>query len=251
MPAMNHWFNKPGNRPLIIGHRGASAHAPENTLAAFMLALAQGADGVEMDVTRCATGEVIVIHDDTVDRTTNGKGWVRQMSLAELRKLNAGNGERIPTLDEVILATANAPRPFLLNIEVKSDTAPFDGLERAVVEVVRRHGCEARVLFSSFNPLAVRRLAQLAPDIPRGILYHHAMPVYLREVWIGPLAPYEFRHPDIGLVTPEAVAKLKTQGKRVNTWTVNAPDEIIRAAASGVHGIIGDSPATMRAALGI
>lgn len=248
---MNHWFNKPDNRPLIIGHRGASAHAPENTLAAFMLALAQGADGVELDVTRCATGEVVVIHDDTVDRTTNGTGQVRRMSLAELRALNAGDGERIPTLDEVITATADAPRPFLLNIEVKSGAVPFDGLEGAVVEVARRHGCEDRVLFSSFNPLAVRRLARLAPDIPRGILYHHAMPVYLREVWMGRLAPHEFRHPDIGLITPEFVAKLKAQGKRVNTWTVNAPDDIARAAASGVHGIIGDSPATMRAAIGV
>lgn len=247
---MNHWLNQAG-RPLIIGHRGASAHAPENTLAAFMLAQAQGADGVELDVMRCATGEVVVIHDDTVDRTTGGEGRVRALSLAALRKLDAGNGERIPTLDEVIIATAGAPRPFLLNIEVKNYATPFDGLEQSVVEVVRRHGCADRVLFSSFNPLAVRRLAQLAPDIPRGILYHRDMPIHLREVWLAPLAPHEFRHPDIGLITPAFVAKLKAQGKRVNTWTVNERADIIRAATSGVHGIIGDSPLAMREALGI
>ncbi len=250
MPAMNHWLNQAG-RPLIIGHRGASAHAPENTLAAFMLAQAQGADGVELDVMRCATGEVVVIHDDTVNRTTDGEGRVRALSLAALRRLDAGNGERIPTLDEVITATAGAPRPFLLNIEVKNYATPFDGLERLVVEVVRRHGCEDRVLFSSFNPLAVRRLAQLAPDIPRGILYHHGMPVHLREVWMAPLVPHEFRHPDIGLITPAFVAKLKAQGKRVNTWTVNERADIVRAATSGVHGIIGDSPLAIREALGI
>ncbi len=247
---MNHWFNQ-ADRPLIIGHRGASAHAPENTLAAFMLAQAQGADGVEFDVMRCATGEVVVIHDDTVNRTTNGEGRVSAMSLAALRKLDAGNGERIPTLNEVIIATAGASCPFLLNIEVKNYATPFDGLEQLVVEVVRRHSCEDRVLFSSFNPLAVRRLAQLAPDIPRGILYHHDMPVHLREVWMAPLVPHEFRHPDIGFITPEFVAKLKAQGKRVNTWTVNERADIARAAASGVHGIIGDSPLAIRETLGV
>ena len=250
MSAMNYWLEH-HDRPLIIGHRGASAHAPENTLAAFLLAWTQGADGVELDVTRCATGEVVVIHDDTVDRTTNGTGRVSAMSLAELRGLDAGDGQRIPTLDEVIAETAGAPRPFLLNIEVKDAPALRGDLEAAVVTVVRRHGCEERVLFSSFNPLSVRRLAQLAPDVPRGILYHHAMPIYLREVWMAPLMPHEFRHPDIGAITPEFVAKLKAQGKRVNTWTVNEPADIVRAAESGVHGIIGDSPRTIREVLGV
>jgi len=247
---MNYWLEH-HDRPLIIGHRGASAHAPENTLAAFLLAWAQGADGVELDVTRCATGEVVVIHDDTVDRTTNGVGRVSAMSLAELRALDAGDGQRIPTLDEVIIETAGAPRPFLLNIEVKVTPALRGDLEAAVVAVVRRHGCEARVLFSSFNPLSVRRLAQIAPDVPRGILYHHAMPIYLREVWMAPLMPHQFRHPDIGAITPELVARLKAQGKRVNTWTANHPAEIARAAESGVHGIIGDSPRMIREVLGI
>ncbi len=250
MVVMNHWLER-YDRPLIIGHRGASAHAPENTLAAFMLALAQGADGVELDVMRCATGEVVVIHDDAVDRTTNGSGQVRAMSLADLRKLDAGDGQRIPTLDEVIGETAGAQPPCLLNIEVKNYATPLDGLERLVIEVVRRHACEARVLFSSFNPLAVRRLAQIAPDIPRGILYHREMPIYLREVWTAPLVRHEFRHPDISLITPEFVAALKAQGKRVNTWTANARTDIARAAESGVHGIIGDSPRTMREVLGI
>ncbi|MCS7054552.1 MAG: hypothetical protein NZM18_00010 [Thermoflexales bacterium] len=247
---MNHWLAQ-ADRPLIIGHRGASAHAPENTLAAFMLALEQGADGVELDVTRCATGELVVIHDDRVDRTTNGRGWVHKLSLAELRGLDAGRGERIPTLDEVIVATAAAPRPCLLNIEIKSVAISSDGLERQVVEVVRRHACEDRVLFSSFNPLTVRRLAQLAPDIPRAILYYHAMPIYLRRVWTASLIPHEFRHPDVGLITPAYVTKLKAQGKRVNTWTVNRRDDVIRVAESGVHGIIGDSPRLIREALGI
>jgi glycerophosphoryl diester phosphodiesterase len=245
MRAVNHWLTA-RDRPLVIGHRGASAHAPENTLLAFAMARAQGADGVELDVTLCASGEVVVIHDDTVDRTTDGKGRVRDLPLAALRRLDAGQGQRIPTLDEVIAATADADPPFLLNIELKPSVVLRNKLATAVVDAVRREGCAARVLFSSFDPMIVRRLAQLAPEVPRGILYHHAMPALLRWVWLGPLAPHEFCHPDIGLVTPAMVRRLKAQGKRVNTWTVNDPAQAAYAAACGVHGIIGDSPRLIR-----
>lgn len=237
---MNLWLEH-YDRPLAIGHRGASAHAPENTLVAFKLAMEQGADGIELDVKRCATGEVVVMHDATVDRTTNGKGKVHELSLAQLRALDAG-GEPVPTLDEVFELTATPPRPFLVNVEVTNYDTPKDGLEQLVVEVVKRHNCARRVLFSSFNLLSVRTLARLAPDIPRGILYHHEMPIYLRRVWLAPFAPHEFRHPDFSTITPDLVQKLKRQGKRVNTWTVNKPADIARVAACGVHGIIGDSP---------
>jgi glycerophosphoryl diester phosphodiesterase len=249
MPAVNLWLAA-HDRPLIIGHRGASAHAPENTLLAFQTAREHGADGVELDVTLCASGEVVVIHDDTVDRTTDGKGRVRDLSLAALRRLDAGQGQRIPTLDEVIAFTADWDPPFLLNIELKPSVALREALAAAVVDAVWRGGCAARTLFSSFDPLMVRRLAQLAPEVPRGILYHHAMPAFLRRVWLALFAPHQFRHPDIGLVTPEEVRRLKAQGKRVNTWTVNAPDQAAYAAGCGVHGIISDSPRAIRPALG-
>lgn len=248
---MNHWLNT-HSRPLIIGHRGASAHAPENTLAAFALAIAQGADGIELDVKRCASGEVVVMHDETVDRTTNGAGKVHELSLAELRRLDAGHGERVPTLDEVFDLVASthggsaaSGAPFLINVEVTNYATPTDGLERLAVDVVRRHRCEVRVLFSSFNPLGARALAQHAPDVPRGMLYHHAMPVYLREVWLAPFVPHEFRHPDYAMVTPDYVKALSGQGKRINAWTVNDPAEIARVARCGVAGIIGDSPRTI------
>lgn len=245
---MNLWLQS-HDHPLIIGHRGASAHAPENTLAAFKLAMEQGADGIELDVKRCASGEVVVMHDETVDRTTNGRGAVHQLTLAQLRALDAGQGQPVPTLDEVLELTASSPTPFLVNIEVTNYTTPGDGLERLVVDVVRRHDCADRILFSSFNPLTVRALAQLMPEVPRGILYHHAMPIYIRQVWLAPFTPHEFRHPDFSYVTPDFVQTLKAQGKRVNTWTVNERADIARVAACGVHGIIGDSPHTMREVL--
>ena len=245
---MNLWLDTQSH-PLIIGHRGASMHAPENTLAAFQLAMTQGADGIELDVKRCATGEVVVMHDATVDRTTDGKGAVHELTLAQLRALNAGAGERVPTLDEVIELTAASAAPFLINIEVTNYSTPMDGLERCVIDVVRRHHCAGRILFSSFNPLSVKALAGLMPEVPRGMLYHSEMPIYLRDAWLAPFIAHEFRHPDQSCITPEYVAKLKGQGKRVNTWTVNTPAEIVHVAQCGVHGIIGDSPAMMRKVL--
>jgi len=245
---MNLWLETHA-RPLIIGHRGASMHAPENTLAAIHLAMTQGADGIELDVKRCATSEVVVMHDATVDRTTDGKGAVHELSLTQLRALNVGAGERVPTLDEVIELTAASAKPFLINIEVTNYSTPLDGLEQCVVDVVRRHNCAERILFSSFNPLSTKRLAGLLPDVPRGMLYSHDMPIYLRDVWLAPFMPHEFRHPDHSYITPDYMAKLGAQGRRVNTWTVNTAEEIVRVAKCGVHGIIGDSPAMMKKVL--
>lgn len=249
MPGMNIWLET-HNRPLIIGHRGASMHAPENTLAAFQLAMAQGADGIELDVKRCASGEVVVMHDATVDRTTDGAGSVHDLTLAQLRALNAGDGERVPTLDEVIELTAASAAPFLINIEVTNYSTPADGLEQCVVDVVKRHACYERILFSSFNPPGVKRLAGLLPSVPRGMLYAGNMPIFLREVWLAPFVPHEFRHPEAGMVTPEYVARLNAQGRRVNTWTVNSAEEIVRMTQCGVQGIIGDSPARIKEVLG-
>jgi glycerophosphoryl diester phosphodiesterase len=243
---MNLWLET-RTRPLIVGHRGASAHAPENTLIAFRLAREQGADAIELDAKRCASGDVVIMHDATLDRTTNGDGGVHEWSLAELRTLDAGKGERIPTLDEVL---EEVGRYMLVNVEVTNYTTRDDGLEAAVVTVVRRHRLEQRALFSSFNPLSVRKLAALAPDVPRAILYSADMPLYLRNVWLGPFVRHEFRHPDHTLVTPEMVQQLGERNLRVNTWTVNEPEEIKRTSACRVHGIIGDSPTLIRKTLG-
>ena len=244
---MNEWLVS-HTRPLIIGHRGASAHAPENTLAAFRLAHEQGADGIELDVTRCLSGEVVVIHDDTLDRTTNGEGNVTEWSLAELHTLDAGNGQRIPTLDEVFETVG---RDLLINVEVKNPTTSHSGLEAAVVEVVRRNHMTERVLFSCFNPLVVRKLALLAPEIPRAILYSPDLPIYLRDVWLAPFVPHQFRHPEHSMVTPKYVQYLGRHRLRVNTWTLNNPADITRVAACGVSAIIGDSPKMMREVLAV
>jgi len=249
----NTWLDFSHPQPLVIGHRGASAHAPENTLAAFALALEQGADGIEFDIKRCQTGEVVIMHDETVDRTTSGTGRVHELALSQLRELDGGNGERVPLLDEVFEQLGQrdtaSGKPFIFNVEVTNYPTPNDGLEQAVVEVVRRHKLEPRVLFSSFNPLSVRTLSQRAADIPRAILYSADMPVALRRVWLGPFVPHQFRHPQFNMVNPPMVQALARKNLRVNAWTVNAPDEMRRLVSCGVNGLIGDSPQMMREVL--
>ncbi len=242
---MNHWL-EPHIHALLIGHRGASAHAPENTLASFRLAREQGADAIELDAKRCATGEVVVMHDVELRRTTGASGKVHAWSLSDLRGLDAGQGERVPTLDEVF---EDAGPTLLINVEVTNYSTPDDGLEAAVVDVVRRHGIADRIVFSSFNPLSLRQLAAIAPDIPRALVYSARTSFDLQQVFDDPLMPHEFRHPHHSLVNADDVSVWRARGIGVNAWTVNDPAEIRRMAACGVNGIFGDSPLTMREVL--
>lgn len=245
---MNLWHES-RSHPLVIGHRGASAHAPENTLAAFRLAIEQGADGIELDVKRCQTGDVVVMHDATVDRTTNGSGQVHKLSIDALRSLDAG-GEPVPLLSEVFELIESAPG-FLINIELTNYSTPRDGLEGEVARLIKKHAIAERVLFSSFNHLLVRKLAALMPEIPRGLLYYKNMPLPMRNVWLSPFIKHEFRHPHHSMITADFVTAMRAARRGVNAWTVNAPADIRRMGAYGVSGIIGDSPATIRKTLGL
>ena len=153
------------DRPLILGHRGASHDAPQNTLAAFRKAVEVGADGVELDVHLSRDGVPVVIHDAKVDATTDGTGYVSAKSLEELKALDAGlsfdpqfSGERIPTLEEVLLEVGEA---LLVNIELK--VGRIDGLAAAVVDVVKRLGMQPRVWFSSFRPYLLYQSARSGP----------------------------------------------------------------------------------------
>ncbi len=244
---MNNWLQT-HTHPLVIGHRGASAYAPENTLAAFCLAREQGADGIELDVKRCASGDVVVMHDPTLLRTTGAAGLVHEWTLAELRALDAGQGEHVPTLDDVF--DAIGPN-LLVNVEVTNYTTPDDGLEPLVVDIIRRHAIADRIVFSSFHPLVLRRLAVLAPDIPRAFLYDDEVRFDIQAVFNDPLMPHEFRNPHYSMVTHALVRELRSRHIGVNTWTVNAPADIKRMAECGVTSIIGDSPKTIREALGL
>jgi glycerophosphoryl diester phosphodiesterase len=236
----------PRDRPLIIAHRGASAVAPQNTLAAFRKAMELGADGVELDVQLSADGAVVVIHDLTVDKTTDGTGRVAEKTLAKLKALDAGirfspqfAGEHIPTLSQVFEALEGK---LLVNVELKDFNPRSSVLAAPVVEVVRKYAMEKRVLFSSFNPFALRAVKRLAPQIPAGLLYAPNLAIYLRRAWLAPFVPHEARHPESSMVTARTMKWYRAHGLHVNVWTVDDPAEMRRLMALGVDGIITNKP---------
>ncbi len=237
---------------LNIAHRGASAAAPPNTLAAFRKAVERGADGVELDVHLSADGVPVVIHDFTVDATTDGHGRVRDMPLAALKELDAGSrfapafaGERIPTLEEVF---AEAGNRLLINVELKSmPGSDYPGLEAAVATRVARYGLAERVLISSFNPFALRRMRRTAPHIPLGFLYETAplsRAARLAAAFIPGLRP-EAVHPWWGMVTAETIRRAHARGQRVIVWTVDDEEAMRQLMGWGVDAIITNHPDRM------
>jgi glycerophosphoryl diester phosphodiesterase len=241
-------------KPLNIAHQGASADAPGNTLAAFRLALEMGADGFELDIMLSTDGHLVVIHDDTVDRTTDGSGPVRQKTLAELKALDAGArfgarfaGERIPTLQEVFDLVAGN-RAFV-NVELKADSLKSDGLEEKLVALIRRYDLGERLLISSFNPFALWRVRRLAPDLPLALLYAESMPVHLRNRWFAFLSRPEALNPSLRIATQEHVRWAKSKGYRLYVWTVDEEPEMRRLIALGVDGIITNKPDLLRQVL--
>ncbi len=243
------WWH--ANRPLIVAHRGASHAAPENTLAAFRRAVEEGADGVELDVHLSADGIPVVIHNPRVDATTDGRGTVAEMSLQELRVLDAGGyfaprfaGERVPTLEEVLEAVGEH---LLVNVELKDPGVRNWELVFAVVSVVERVGMTHRVWFSSFKPYLLYAARALAPEIPRGLLYG---PLSLISRLLGIITPYDALHPYAALVRERSVQRAHRRGLRVAVWTVDDVAAASRLARLGVDAIITNEPARLRALFG-
>jgi glycerophosphoryl diester phosphodiesterase len=217
-------------------------------VAAFRLALAQGDDGVELDVALSADEVPVVIHDDTVDRTTDGTGRVDQLTLAQLKQLDASGpgkfgtqyaGERIPTLAEVFQAL---PAPALIQVELKRDTSPGQELAAEVVALVRAHGLEARVWLSSFYYDNLRRVKGLAPALPVGLLYAPDEPLRMLRAWLWPGVLAEAQHPYHLLAQTVAVRWWHWRGYRVNVWTVNTEPALRRAMQRGVDGVMTNYP---------
>ena len=235
---------------IIIAHRGASAHAPENTLAAFKLALDMGADGIELDAQLTSDDRVVVIHDDTVDRTTGVHGMVRQMTLAEIKALDAGShfdsayaGEPVPTLDEVFAAVGSR---MLINVEIKNYTSVMDALPDRLCELVVQYGMQDHVIFSSFHPLNLIRTKQRLPDVPVAILTEPGPAGRVLRGALGRLAAPKFIHPYYSDVTEASLAREHQRGRRVNAWTVDRPEDLRRLFGLGIDGIITDDPRLAR-----
>jgi glycerophosphoryl diester phosphodiesterase len=237
------WIDLP--RPVVIAHRGNSAHAPENTLAAFVSAAEKGADAIEFDVKLTSDGQVIVLHDPSVDRTTNGTGKVAQISLSALQALDAGawfsdqfRGERVPTLAEVLESVG---RRLHLNIELTNYSTPGDDLVPRVVELVRKHGLEERVLFSSFFVKNLTKARKLLPAVARALLVlPGTLGIIGRSIsWRG---DYFALHPNLASMSSRLVDRVHAGGKRVQVWTVNTEMDQARMTSLGVDGIITDDP---------
>lgn len=236
--------------PLIVAHRGDSANAPENTLAAFRLALENGADGIELDVMLSADQKLVVIHDDTLDRTTNGHGQVGNMPLAALRELDAGSwfrpefkGEPIPLLDEVF---AEFGGKFLINVELKNYKTPKDQLPELVVALIKKHGIAGSVLLSSFNARNLPRAKSLAPEIRTGLLTLPGLLGFPMRGFFGRRYNADDLHPYYRDVSEKMVQSRHSLGQRVNVWTVDAPDDLRRMQTLGVDMIICNDPARAR-----
>ncbi|MBL8154240.1 MAG: glycerophosphodiester phosphodiesterase [Anaerolineae bacterium] len=237
-------------RTLVLGHRGASGSAPMNTLPAFDLALTQGADGIELDTHLTKDGVLIVLHDFTVDHTTDGNGYARDLTLAEIKRLDAGHkfsesfrGTRIPTLDEVFESVGGK---LLINVEIKSEGQDTDGVEQSLADCIRRHGLQSSIIVSSFNSYALQRFRQILPEVPIGYLY---APDWMFWPEVMDAIPHEARHPHHSVIDVAYMKSAREHGWRVNTWTVNDPQEARRLRDLGVDAIITDYPARMIEAL--
>ena len=236
----------------MIAHRGDSAHRPENTLAAIAGALELGVSAVEIDVQSTRDGRVVVIHDPTLDRTTSGRGDVRELTLAEVRAVSAGYpsrfgsewaGEHVPTLAEVLTLLRDRARTL---IEIKKESVTDDeagGIEALTVAEIRRLGVADRVALISFDQRAIVRLRQLAPEISRGRIFGRAtMQDMLAE---ARASGSEVVLPHKSQLSEELVSRAQAAGIKVATWVVDEPEELRDLARFKLYGVGSNRPGVL------
>ncbi|WP_322903693.1 glycerophosphodiester phosphodiesterase [Paenibacillus campi] len=232
-------------------HRGASGHCPENTMAAFRRGLELGATGIETDVQMSKDGILVLIHDESVQRTTGQAGEISELHSDEIRRLDAGSwygnefaSERIPTLDELLdWAMSNE---LILNLELKNNIKPYTGMEEKLIQAVRARGLEQRILISSFNHYALLTCKRLAPDIRTGILYVENLVDpwnYARNIGAEALHPYHLT------MEPFIVQHANAAGIVSNPFTINELERMRALIEMGCAGIITDYPDRLDEAL--
>jgi len=227
---------------LVIAHRGASGHAPENTLAAFKKAVAMGAAFIETDLHLSRDARFVAIHDATLNRTTNGKGAVHDMTLSDLRRLDAGSwfgsefaGERIPTLEELLEFSKKNDVVFYLEMKPEGSW----GGEHALVGALRQSGEIPRAVVISFDPAVVLNLRKIEPTLMTGLLFDGQLDKPIQKaVEIG--ARQLVARGD--LVTPALLSEARKNDLQVICWTVNHPAHMRMLIAAGVNGIMSDYP---------
>ncbi|MGH9799898.1 MAG: glycerophosphodiester phosphodiesterase, partial [Blastocatellia bacterium] len=224
----------------VIAHRGASAYQPENTLAAFALAIAQGAQMIELDLHISRDNQVVVIHDETLDHTTNLKGRVDQLTLAEIKQADAGKGERVPTLEETLDLTIGKLRLYL---EIKDRRAAAETLR-----IIRARRCQDEVMLASFDVELMRRLGEEVGDIELGVIlgndtlnpfvrWREAFPwIALRRVNYQVLCMQVERCPGY------LAQRVKAGGKKLYVWTADEDSQFAAMIERGVNGIVTNKP---------
>lgn len=229
----------------VYAHRGYSGRYPENTMLAFQKAAETGCDGIELDVQLTKDGNVVVIHDEAVDRTTDGSGLVKDFTLEELKRLDAGavKGGRfgvcpIPSFEEYCEWVSR--QELVTNVEIKTGVYYYEDIEEKTLEIIKKYGLEKKVIFSSFNHLSLERLKALAPDIPCGALLEHAG--LGNAGYYCSRYGYAYYHPGIKGLTKETVENCRAHGIGVNVWTVNDMESLENTYEWGCSGIFTNYP---------
>jgi glycerophosphoryl diester phosphodiesterase len=252
----------PTNKATLIGaHRGASADAPENTIAAFDQAVADRAELIELDVHATVDGVLVIHHDFTLERTAGSPARLRDLTLAEVQSFDVGAwrgaafaGQHIPTLDQVFQRFGNR---ILINVEIKFQDAPYDGIEQAVADAIRRHGLLRRVVVSSFDLETALRLRRIDREVLVSLLHEterSATPpnaldpgrMTLANMVLARATGMVGIHLDAASITADLSATARALGLGVLAWTVDAETEMRRLAALGIDAIVSNRPALLR-----
>lgn len=235
-------------KPLVWAHRGASAYCPENTLISFKKAIDLKADGIELDIQLTKDHELVVCHDETIDRTSNGKGWIKDFTLEELKQLNFNQKfpelgpQEIPTMKEVL--DLIQPTDLTINIELKNGVLPYPGMEEMILDLIKGYAMEDRVNYSSFNHYSCQKIKELKPDAYVGLLVRDIfidLPEYTKNLNMNSLNPalYLLQYPDI-------VQKCHELGIDLNPWYVDEEEYIRLCINAHVNAIITDVPDVVR-----
>lgn len=228
----------------ILAHRGASAIAPENTMIAFKKALDLGSHGIETDIHMTKDGVLVLCHDESVDRTTNGTGFIKDYTFGELRKLDAGvkfdskfEGARIPTLEELLIYVSD--KDVYLNLELKSGPIIYPDIEAKVLELLYKFNCTENTIISSFNHYSLAELRKLDPHIKLGILYMAGLYEpwdYAKRLGANAIHPYMYS------LMPEIIKGAKMNSMPINVFTVDDPKMIQSFIGAKVEGLITNQP---------
>ncbi len=228
-------------KPLLFGHRGSSVDHPENTLPSFAECLEHHIDGIELDVQRCRSGELVVIHDYDLERVAGHPGKVAELSYQQLKKIDIGKGEHIPLLEDVFALGGSA---LYYDIEIKAPGTKDLGLEQLLLEQIRKSGMESRCLVSSFNPISLLRFKRRSKGpIPTGLIYgdEAGVPKILRHGFGRHLT-----HPSYLKPSKDQIKEAQTFGYQLCAWTVDDREDAASLLAGGVMGIISNNPKALQ-----